>query len=270
MTQAFFNARIASILRDNKYDRRIRNQRSGRVDMGKLYKTSFNSRVFTRKREAENKDYSFVIIIDESGSMSGRRDTVARTAATLALSLMPHETVNLAILGYSNRVRLIKPFDVRTLGGGKTRLYRAVKDDIFCVPEDEQVLIDERYVGEANQQTKQLAAIIGIPFEPMQFASDYRIDYNGGTPEHYAFEDARKLLATVGGKKMIISFTDGGVNDPPLSQLQSDAAKREGIKVVGFGVGGVLSAKAQYHSVSNGSYDHMNRLLTIISDFIQR
>lgn len=73
---AFYN-RIGSVMKDNMYDRTVVGYRSGSIANRTLYKTQIENqtRVFARKQERENKQYSISILLDVSGSMKGERGT---------------------------------------------------------------------------------------------------------------------------------------------------------------------------------------------------
>lgn len=65
-----FRQRLQSIMTDNKYDRHLKGRKKGKIDHRALWRaqTGVNN-VFSQKLARKNKDYSIVLIIDQSGSM---------------------------------------------------------------------------------------------------------------------------------------------------------------------------------------------------------
>lgn len=107
-----FRARIQSIMTDNKYDRRVRNRKRGKLDMKRLWKVSTGSEsVFMKKEARKGKMYNVVLIVDESGSMSGRDVRLAAESALYLNEAFKGANINLAILGFNHFLVLHKDFN---------------------------------------------------------------------------------------------------------------------------------------------------------------
>lgn len=112
-----FERKIASIMRDNKYDREVSGFRSGKLNNKKLYKVQTGSeKVFKRKSERKNKQYNVVILIDESGSMSTgignghRRIDMAINTTTVLVKALEKNNVNFALVGFNQDMTVHKQF----------------------------------------------------------------------------------------------------------------------------------------------------------------
>lgn len=83
------SARMGRILRDNSFNRYTGRHRSGHIRKKGLYKFIANdTKLFEKKTELSNKSYAVSIVIDSSGSMSGKRwDESLKATAMLVDSL---------------------------------------------------------------------------------------------------------------------------------------------------------------------------------------
>ena len=85
-----FVARLKSVMRDNKFDRRIPNRKRGKLDMKRLPRVAIGKEnVFTQKLSRKNKEFHVKLLVDTSGSMEnkGKIELAAQTAEFLAMSL---------------------------------------------------------------------------------------------------------------------------------------------------------------------------------------
>jgi hypothetical protein len=104
-----FKARLSSVMLDNKYDRRVRGRTRGKLDMTKLFKVPTGSRsVFMQKQARKGKQYNVVLLIDESGSMSGRASMLAAESALFLIKQFEGINVNVGVIGFNNEVRVHK------------------------------------------------------------------------------------------------------------------------------------------------------------------
>lgn len=107
-----FRARLSSIMTDNKYDRRVKGRRRGKLDMTRLFKVKAKSEsVFTRKESRKNKNYNIVLVVDESGSMRGTNIQRAGEICTFLAKSIHGLNVNLAVVGFNHFVMVHKEFD---------------------------------------------------------------------------------------------------------------------------------------------------------------
>lgn len=76
--------------------------RQGELDEDAIYSLKFNKDIFWEEEEAPGYDLDFGILVDESGSMSGRKIREAQTAAlALALALKDNKHINLYVYGHT-------------------------------------------------------------------------------------------------------------------------------------------------------------------------
>mgnify|MGYP001576052752 CR=1 FL=1 len=108
---AAFEARIASVMSDNRYDRRVPSQR-GKLDPARLWKVrAASTRVFRDKQEQKNKQYAVVIAIDRSGSMNDeKKEYNACATAMAACDALQTAQIPFAIVSYACAIRTEKPF----------------------------------------------------------------------------------------------------------------------------------------------------------------
>jgi uncharacterized protein YegL len=112
MEDSVFRARLANIMTDNMYDRKVRRRTRGRVDMTSLWKAEAGAtNLFTQKQARKNKEYNIVLLIDESGSMRGDNIKAAASTATFLAKTFTGLNLNLAIIGFNAFVAVHKDFD---------------------------------------------------------------------------------------------------------------------------------------------------------------
>lgn len=109
-----FLARLNSIMLDNKYARRLRGRTRGKLDMSRLFKVPTHSRsVFTQKQERKGKQYNIVLVVDQSGSMSGRKEEVAAEAVLFLAKQFENLNLNIGVIGYGSHVKVHKELNTK-------------------------------------------------------------------------------------------------------------------------------------------------------------
>jgi len=102
MNSFTFRERIRSILRDNQFDREVKNKKSGKLHFKSLYKAGFSQKVFKKKEERKGKVYNISLMLDMSGSMNGDKIKCAINALVEVYgALQKEEFINLEICGYN-------------------------------------------------------------------------------------------------------------------------------------------------------------------------
>jgi hypothetical protein len=128
MKDTVFNARLQSIMTDNKYDRRVRGRRKGKLDMTRLWKVEMGSEsVFTQKIARRGKLYNIVLVVDVSGSMgsgSGSRLDKAAEVATFLAKHFEGLNINLAIISFNLFIYMQKDFDQKV--GDYSQLHKNI------------------------------------------------------------------------------------------------------------------------------------------------
>lgn len=117
MDDKVFRARLASIMLDNKYDRRLKGRTRGKLDMKALYKVPTLARsIFTQKTARKNKEYNIVFVVDRSGSMDDmdgrnkRKSDYATEACTFLVKSFEGININTAIVGFDDDISVLKEF----------------------------------------------------------------------------------------------------------------------------------------------------------------
>lgn len=111
MNDITFAKALSSVILDNKYDRFVKNRRTGKLDTRGLYKIDISSRLFKRREARKNKHYAISLVVDCSGSMAGSKiEMAAESARKLSYHLhkmdIPHNIVTFELFA-----REIKPMN---------------------------------------------------------------------------------------------------------------------------------------------------------------
>lgn len=110
-----FIERLRSVLVNNRARKQLRNRQKGSLDLKALVRTQTNSMSVFRQnnRKDSQRNYSVVLLVDESGSMTGSKAVLAKELATnVSSNLEKVGGVEVAVLGFSgNRIVEHKRFD---------------------------------------------------------------------------------------------------------------------------------------------------------------
>jgi uncharacterized protein YegL len=110
-----FIERLQAVLINNRARKQLRNKQKGSLDLKALVRTQTNSQsVFKQNnRKDSQRNYSVVLLVDESGSMNGDKAELAGELATnVSKNLEKVGGVEVAVIGFSgNRVVEHKRFD---------------------------------------------------------------------------------------------------------------------------------------------------------------
>lgn len=110
-----FIEQLQAVLVNNRARKQLRNKQKGSLDLKALVRTQTNSQsVFKQgNRKDSHRNYSVMLLVDESGSMGGEKAELARELATnMSKNLERVGGVEVAVLGFSgNRIIEHKRFD---------------------------------------------------------------------------------------------------------------------------------------------------------------
>lgn len=254
MNEIYFRRRLTSIMADNKFDRRVRNKESGKIDLHRLPKVAVGSnRVFTKKQERKGKKYNIVIVVDCSGSMidgygpgyalayndpsrsdiSNSPQSIAADCATTLNDNFKKIGVRSAIVAYS---------------GGRY--------DNEKIPNPEEIRSLTYQVKGLNEHMDAQTAYANI----MNYGG-------GGTPTDAALMRAYNILRKEDGENMVVVLTDGQPNS--VDTVKMVLAKNKNVATMGIGIG--VDAQRFIKGVSVGSKDDLfNSFLNLISEQIKR
>lgn len=113
MNDPTFQRVLQSVLFDNMYDRHVAHRKTGKLNVKTLSKISYSDKLFKKREERHNKNYSIALVVDCSGSMGD--DNKYRFAFESAQKLSRHLSsakVNHAVYGFNIPTIQIKPFNV--------------------------------------------------------------------------------------------------------------------------------------------------------------
>lgn len=82
MNEIAFQKALASVMLDNKYDRFVKNRKTGKLDTRGLYKINTSNKLFKKREARQNKHYAVSLVVDVSSSMSGQKIEFAAEAAS--------------------------------------------------------------------------------------------------------------------------------------------------------------------------------------------
>lgn len=208
MNDATFQRTLQSVLFDNKYDRYVAKRRSGKLNFKGLSKVGFSDKLFKRKEERQNKDYSIALLVDCSGSMSGKKADVAFDSAQKLSKHLASAKINHTVFGFNLKTFQLKPWNVSYDNTLKEKLRFMLNYlRIFYKEESNSKGIHE-YIGHnfdlKNITSKMPDSLIGIS----------RIDYDAKAGSGYnndadALMIAAKELHKQPGKKILIMLSDG-------------------------------------------------------------
>lgn len=226
MRDIAFQKLLSSVMLDNKYDRYVKNRKTGKLDTKSLYKVNTSNKLFKRREERKNKHYAISLVVDCSGSMGGDKIKVAANSAQkLSYHLykigIPHN-----VIVFHAGVFEIKTFDAKQ---DKT-IENRVLGEVGYGPEDSKWYSSYYFSQTETVKNinggKPLNKFLGVASgykEAREFEEkldgegvNYRqYDGAGYNTDAEALKIARETLLKQTGKKVMIFLSDG--RPAPLS-----------------------------------------------------
>lgn len=267
MVDAVFIARLASVLTDNKFDRKVRSTR-GKIDMRGLPRVSVGARnVFTQKKERKNKQYSVVIDCDESGSMEReRRQLVVHTIVPELVAMLEKVGVRVGVIGTAETVDVHKTLNERY---DRVKLILKQKENAYIVKNsDGSISRGEGAEKEITMNGKSFIRVCGT-------------DNVGGAKK------AMDMLAKESHGKIYIHFTDGSIRcDYPsyCKHLQGSKGaqafravlnQHKDVVAVGFGIGTSgnlpeMFPEGAHHQLKSDASDMREQFISFLERAIKR
>ncbi len=217
MNDTVFQQKLLSVMTDNKYDRIIPKRRSGKLDHKNAWRVHTGAEnIFRQKQERKGKEYSVVLLVDESGSMGTigwGADKMMPTKGVVSFMArqLQKAGINFAIIGFNAKIRTHKPFGSTMHESDLVKL----EDDLY-------------------------AACHGKL--PGQSRNDISCNH-----DYDAIESALRMLAPTKHGKILITFSDGhpncdygsgcGYDEQKHQHAKIRAMVRENPQVVTIGVG---------------------------------
>lgn len=115
MHDVAFRKRLSSIMLDNKYDRFVKNRKTGKLDTKSFYKINTSSKLFKRREARQNKHYSVSLVVDTSGSMRGSKEVVTRESTKKLSEHLSKIGISHNVIAYSTYSYEVKPFSEKRI-----------------------------------------------------------------------------------------------------------------------------------------------------------
>lgn len=163
--------KLNTILQEKKATKYVGNHKSGRLLSKNAYKVTTDSlRIFSRKNKPQAPDYEVTIILDESGSMKGKKHDLTYIASFLLNETCHKLGFKTNVIIYNDNAYSAPLSDYRDMTGGGNDDYRAFaeaekilnpnKDNIIFMLTDGSICNDPRPI--IAKLTKQGVIIIAI------------------------------------------------------------------------------------------------------------
>lgn len=217
MNAAVFQQALNSILKDNKYDREVARQRTGKLHTKGLHRAALSGRVFKKRIERLHKNYDCTLLVDCSGSMTEEAGNsglakyeIAIESAELLHKAMVTAGLPCRVVGFNTTMLEAAPFNQKKVNYGKmkkqlTRFSNSGYVQCYMVQTDK---ISDR---EDMQEYIERCAREGEKLSP--FAYKWRcIEPFNSPKEHYAMENGDRRSVTK-GKSCEQESAPGGNND---------------------------------------------------------
>ncbi len=103
---------LRSIIQDNETKRYIGNQKRGKINAKSLHKMimGLSNRVFKKEREVSRKKYAFSILVDQSGSMDGKKIHTAFAGSVILAEVFKKLEIDFEVIGFDFVTRIYKRF----------------------------------------------------------------------------------------------------------------------------------------------------------------
>lgn len=221
MNDVTFGRILSSVMLDNRYDRFVKNRRTGKLDTRSLYKVDTSSKLFKKREARKNKHYAVSLVVDCSGSMLGREIKIAAKAAQnlshhLAAMDIPHN-----IVSFNTYAKEMKPFGPKEVLGVDARLIESVTD-YDSGKEYEHVFWDTNRIIKSKDGTRDLypfETIVGggttgaNEYVALAYAAGRKLLFNVSASAYNADGEAirfaRERLMRQEGKRLMIHLSDG-------------------------------------------------------------
>ncbi len=207
MNDATFQRTLQSVLFDNRYDRFVAKRRSGKLNFKGLSKIGHSDKVFKRKEERENKDYSIALLVDCSGSMRGSKAKTAFEAAQKLSKHLASAKINHTVFGFNMPTVQLKPWSVAYDPRIGEKL-RFILDKLYAAYGEKKIDGMYPYLGHnmdvKNVRDVQPEKAIGDPYTHFN-----PVGGSGYNNDSQALRFAAKELMKQPGKKILIVLSDG-------------------------------------------------------------
>jgi len=233
MNDIAFQKILANVMLDNKYDRFVKNRKTGKLDTKSLFKINTSDKLFKRREARQNKFYSVLLLVDTSGSMCGSKVAMAASSAEDLSYHLSKIGISNAIYTFSSGVTEVKPFNTKIIKKGQIR--KKIEDEL----DEGQIyyLFEGSICRVKNKNTKQKMQKFlgkGTHLELVALKEKLnkeKINYiavngSGYNSDAEAIKKAREIILKQQGKKLLIVLSDG-YPQPLPSHYESPIFKEE-------------------------------------------
>lgn len=213
MNDVTFAKTLASVMLDNKYDRFVKNRKTGKLDTRSLYKIDTSSRLFKRREARKNKNYAVSLVVDCSGSMSGDKAAMAALAAAKMSKHLSGMDIPHNIVIFNIFVDEIKPFnpkydpeiEEKILGNvGNGPMYRLLK---YAVHDKDEFVSNPRT---GRNMRKFIGMFDSKGIKPYKSTGKHIVsEATGMNSDAEALRFAKDRILEEKGKRILIYFSDG-------------------------------------------------------------
>jgi cobalamin biosynthesis protein CobT len=219
MNDVTFAKMLSSVMLDNKYDRFVKNRRTGKLDTRSLYKVNTSSRLFKKREARKNKHYAVSLVVDCSGSMNGEQIKIAASAAQklshhLAAMDIPHN-----IISFNAHAKEMKVFGPKEQLGVEKAIVNSVSGT-GIVKEYEYIFWDTSKKIKSKDGKRMFYPFDTITGGGLTGAKEYKNESKGVgslftvpapayNADGEAIRFAREKLMRQEGKRLMIHLSDG-------------------------------------------------------------
>jgi len=207
---------------DNKYDRFVKNKRTGKLDTRSLYKVDISSKLFKRREARQNKHYAISLVVDCSGSMLEEKikmaaQSVQRISHHLSKIGIPHN-----VIAFAGHVDELKNFSAKEdkqiedkilaeLGCGSSPMNR--KYDIYLLWNKGKTIPSKKKGGSMLYPFMKSISYSEY-YETVTAMATAGVDIEIGSSPNWnsdaeALRFSRERLLKQTGKKIMIFLSDG-------------------------------------------------------------
>jgi len=211
MNDVTFQKNLASVMLDNKFDRFVKNRKTGKLDTKSLFKVNTSNKLFKRKEERKNKHYAITLLVDCSGSMHRDKAEVASESAVKLSKHLQQMDIPHNIVLFNVGILEAKPFnrkvDYKWLGStivaeSNFRSKYFFQYELTELPNGRAV---RKYITSSNEKGyKDILAEL----DKKKTKHIYE-DAAGYNSDAEAIKSAKEMLLKQKGRKIMIVLSDG-------------------------------------------------------------
>lgn len=217
MKDPVFQQLLASVILDNKYDRFVKNRKTGKLDTNSLYKINHSNKLFKKKEARKNKDYSVSLVVDCSGSMRGDRIQIAAESAQKLHHHLCRIGVPNNVVVFNAGVYELQPFGIKENKNIKKLVLQEVyypryyfwaeskKYNVKSINTGDEL---QKFLGETLPNDERSYRVLAneLNVKGIKYHTNTGTSFNSDSE---ALRVSREFLLKQKGKKVMIFLSDG-------------------------------------------------------------